>query len=159
MPAEQVHLTVQFIGDTPASRLDEVIETVRRAGGGIGTFALRPLRLVTLPERGPARLVAAEADAPSPLLELQRRLAARLAHRARGRPGDRFRPHLTLCRFRSPAAMRALDRPLELDPFPVARAVLMKSTLRPEGAEHAEVAALELGAPARTRDPSGPGSP
>src|SRR5690606_23530157 len=30
-PIEQVHLTLQFIGDTPARDLDETIESVRRA--------------------------------------------------------------------------------------------------------------------------------
>jgi 2'-5' RNA ligase len=148
VPPEQVHMTLQFIGDTAPEELDAVVESVGRAGGGLGPFSLQPQRLVRLPERGPARLVAAESDGPATLLELQRRLALRLAHGgARQRPGEGFRPHLTLCRFRSPRAMRPLDHPLHVGCFAVERFVLMRSTLRPSGAEHEEVASFPFAGP------------
>src|SRR5690606_37699260 len=77
-PPEQVHLTLQFIGDTPEGELDRVIESVERSASGIGPFELKPVRFMTLPPRGRPRLVALETDAPAGLLELQRRLAQRL---------------------------------------------------------------------------------
>ena len=145
--AEQVHLTLQFIGDTPATQLDATIETVRHATGGIEAFELTPRRLVALPGRGPARLVAAEADSPAALLELHRRLVTRLAHRVR-RDRKRFRPHLTLLRFRSPSAAADVDAPLDAGTgeltFRVDRVRVMRSTLRPEGAFHEEVAEVGL---------------
>lgn len=143
VPVEQVHLTLQFIGDTPPQKLEAVIETVQRATGGLGAFELTFLRLMTLPPRRP-RLVAAETDAPAALLELHRRLVTRLAHAARRNPADRFRPHLTLCRFRAPSRMASLDHPLELEPFSVGRIVLMRSTLTSEGAQHREAASIPL---------------
>ena len=142
--AEQVHLTLQFIGDTPVKELDGTKESVRRATAGVGSFALMPLRLITLPRRGPARLVATETDAPAPLLEMQRRLASRLARAPRRKPGDRFLPHLTLCRFRSPARMEEVECEVAFEPFPVERLMLMKSSLRPDGAVHEIVEAVEL---------------
>jgi 2'-5' RNA ligase len=147
LAADQVHLTLQFIGDTPPARLDEVRESLRRSAAGLAGFELRPLRLITLPERGPARLVAAETDAPAALLEIQRRLAARLARHPRPRAGDRFRPHLTLCRFRSPARIARIAREIAAEPFAVREVVLMRSTLLPEGARHDRVAAVELTPP------------
>jgi len=51
VPPEQVHLTLQFIGDTPTSKLAAVTETVRRAAGGLEGFPMTPQRLITLPER------------------------------------------------------------------------------------------------------------
>src|SRR4051812_8132300 len=78
-PAEQVHLTLQFIGDTPTKDLDDVIESVQRSAAGVKSFTLTPLQLITLPERGPAQLVAAQTDAPAQLMEVHRRLVARLA--------------------------------------------------------------------------------
>jgi 2'-5' RNA ligase len=136
VPLEQVHLTLQFIGEVPAPKLEATIESVQRSTGGLGSFELAPLRLITLPPIGRARLVAAETDRPAELLELQRRLASRLAHSPRDRVGDRFRPHLTLCRFRSPASMRPVDEPVAVAAFPVHEIRLMRSTLAPTGARH-----------------------
>lgn len=149
-PAEQVHLTLQFIGDTPAKQLDETLESVRRAASGIGAFSLSPQRYITLPpasQRGRPRLVALETDAPGQLLELHRRLAHRLARALRRDPVDRFLPHLTLARFgpgpgEGPA--RRIEAPAELPAFSVERVVVMRSVLRPEGAEHREVERVGL---------------
>ncbi len=145
VPHEQVHLTLQFIGDTPPAKVGEVAETVRRAAGGLEGFAMAPQRLITLPERRAPRLVAAQTDRHATLLELKRRLAVRLSPSARRRPDDRFRPHLTLCRFRSPAALPAIDAPLDVAQFTVEAIALVHSTLRPDGALHRtmEIVALE----------------
>lgn len=141
---EQIHLTLHFIGDTPSVELDAITESIRASTGGLGPFALAPQGLITLPERRRPRLLAARTDRPGNLMELQRRLAARLARRARRRPGDRFRPHLTLCRFRSPAPKPAIDVPLAVAPFEVETIELVRSTLRPDGAHHDTVTVFEL---------------
>jgi RNA 2',3'-cyclic 3'-phosphodiesterase len=141
---EQVHLTLQFIGDRPVKDLDETIESVQRALAGLAAFELAPQRLITLPERGPARLIACETDAPATLMELQRRLAHRLAKNPREAADQRFRPHLTLCRFRSPARHVRIDMPVEMRAFAVSAIRLMRSTLDPSGAQHHEVVSVAL---------------
>jgi 2'-5' RNA ligase len=146
-PVGQLHMTLQFIGDTPVKDLDATVESVDRSRAGLPPFELKPLRLMALPKRGPARLVAAETDAPPTLLELQRRLATRLARNVRARPGDRFLPHLTLCRFRAPTRVGPLDEPLALPAYPVTELKLMRSTLHPDGARHHEVAVFSLEGP------------
>ena len=148
VPVEQIHLTLLFLGDTTPRQLDATGESIRRASAGLGPFQLGPLRLITLPPRGRARLVAAETDAPATLLEIQRRLASRLA-RAPRKEGGRFRPHLTLCRFRTPSRVAPLEEPLSVPAFGVNRIVLMRSTLSPQGARHEEVASFGL-APVKT---------
>ena len=144
-PAEQVHLTLQFIGERGKKELDDVIESVERSASGIGAFELTPLRLITLPERGRPRLIAAETDAPAGLMELQRRLAQRLARSPRGKPGDRFTPHLTLCRFAKHGRHERVGAELELVSFGVSEIKLMRSVLLPERAQHREVRAVRLG--------------
>ncbi len=144
VPVDQVHLTLQFIGDVPQERLAPTIETVQRVSAGLSVFELALIRLIALPQRPPARLVAAESDRPATLLELKRRLASRLAHGPRRRSDDRFRPHFTLCRLKAPAAIRDLDAPPGLPSFVVRRVVLMRSTLAPDGARHHEVATCDL---------------
>lgn len=147
---EQIHLTLLFIGDTERTRLNDVIESVERSTAGVGPFMLTPMRLIVLPDRGrtPPRLVAAETDSPPGMLEIQRRLASRLARTARGRAGDRFRPHLTLCRFvpGGPAGrVGGLGSIGHVPAFEVSHVSLMHSTLGPGGARHAEVARAVLG--------------
>ncbi len=142
--AEQIHLTLHFIGETPSGKLREIVESILASTGGLGPFALAPQGLITLPQRGRPRLLAARTDRPDTLMELQRRLAARLSRRPRGRPGDRFRPHLTLCRWRSPVSLQAIDVPLAIAPFEVGSIELVRSTLRPDGAHHETVTVFEL---------------
>ncbi|MCI0363394.1 MAG: RNA 2',3'-cyclic phosphodiesterase [Phycisphaerales bacterium] len=141
---EQVHLTLQFIGDTPARELDATIESVERAASGLVGFELSTERLFQLPERGPARLVAAQTDAPPTLMELHRRLAMRLARNVRDKKDERFRPHLTLCRFSSPTRGVKVDQKLELPKFAVEHISLMRSTLGADRAQHHEVMQVRL---------------
>lgn len=133
---DQVHLTVQFIGDTAVRDMDDVIESVRRSASGIGRFSLAIERFMMLPEGGPARLIAAETSAPPPLLELHRRLAHRLARNPRERAGDHFLPHMTLARFASPAHTRPEPWPSADRVFEIHEVMLMRSTLHAGGAEH-----------------------
>jgi 2'-5' RNA ligase len=144
-PREHVHLTLQFIGDVPGAEMGSVLESVSRAAAGLRRFELAPQRIMTLPARGPARLVAVETTAPPALLELQHRLAARLAREPRSRPGDGYTPHLTLCRFRAPSSRLRLDESIAAAAFVVERVRVMRSLLRADGAVHDEVAAVELG--------------
>lgn len=143
-PAEQVHMTLCFIGDTPARDLDDVRESVERSAAGLPAFTLSPRRLITLPQRGRPRLVALETDTDPTLLELVRRLAKRLAKRVREKPADRFLPHMTLCRFAHTADPRRLESPIDLPPFAIDRIVLVRSVLLPAGAEHRPVTEAPL---------------
>lgn len=144
-PLHQVHMTLHFVGDTPASEMDATAESVRRAAAGVPAFSLELLRLITLPERGPARLVAAMTSAPPGLLEIQRRLVARLARKVRSRQGQRFTPHITLCRFASPRRFTLAEGASRLDgAFDVTAIRLMRSTLSQAGAVHHEVLRVEL---------------
>lgn len=143
-PAEQVHLTLAFIGDTRVRDLERVRESVARSASGVGALTLRPSRLLTLPEGGRGRLIAAETDAPAGLMEVQRRLAHRLARRPRKEAGDRFRPHMTLFRAARGVECPRVDEPLDVAPFEVGSVVLMRSVLRAGGAAHAEVARFPL---------------
>jgi 2'-5' RNA ligase len=144
-PPEQVHMTLQFVGNTPPRDVAATIESVRRSVSGIDPFTLTPVRLITLPERGTPRLIALATDTPPQLLEAHRRLAQRLARSPRAKAGDRFLPHLTLCRFTGSAHAAPLDAPASLDPFLVSQVHLMQSILHADGAEHLPLEAISLG--------------
>jgi RNA 2',3'-cyclic 3'-phosphodiesterase len=144
-PPEQVHLTLQFVGSIDERNLPGVAESVHRAASGLEAFELAPQRLVTFPERGMPRLIAMETTAPAVLLELQRRLATRLARQPRPKAGDRFRPHLTLARFSGSARPQRLEQHVSLEAFAVSEVVLVRSILLPEGARHVAMERALLG--------------
>lgn len=78
-------------------------------------------------------------DAPPPALELQRRLATRLA-----RPDERsksFHPHLTVCRFPHGVTCEAVDLPCDVPPFRVDRVRLMSSHIHASGGVSHDVVA------------------
>lgn len=141
--AEQVHMTLQFIGEARANHVDDIAESVERSVAGIEPFELTPVMLATLPDRGGPRLVAAMTDAPPGLSEIHRRLVHRLAHHVRP-DKDRFTPHLTLCRFMHGAAAERVSKAIDEPAFRVERVSLMRSVLRPDGAEHKEVRGFVL---------------
>jgi RNA 2',3'-cyclic 3'-phosphodiesterase len=143
-PVDQVHLTLQFIGGVDERSLPVVIESVKRSVSGLAAFELTPRRLVSFPERGTPRLIAMETDAPPELLEVQRRLALRLARQPRRAAGDKFRPHLTLARFSGLAHPERVDQPVELAPFRVGEVMLMRSRLHSDGARHVELGRASL---------------
>ncbi len=149
-PAEQVHITLHFLGDTPEAELEAVVEKVSRSCAGLAAAELRATRLIALPGRGPARLIAVETEAPPSLLELQRRLVVHLAHERRARQGRRYLPHLTVCRFRTPGRLALDEESLSLTgtdaaaPFPLREVKLVRSVLGSAGARHFEVAGASL---------------
>jgi 2'-5' RNA ligase len=143
---EQVHMTLQFIGDTPAAEMDGVRESLERAASGLPAFPLTLRKMIALPERGSSRLIAAETEAPPTLLEIHRRLVQRLARKVHGRGGghDGFRPHMTLCRFASPVQDFAIDDSFLSGSFVFDHIALMRSTLWHAGATHHEVLRVAL---------------
>jgi 2'-5' RNA ligase len=96
-----------------------------------------------LPERGEARLIALETTAPPALLEVQRRLARRLAaNRGRGSRSP-FLPHMTLARFGGSGGGR-VEASVPPDAFFITELLLMQSVLLPDGACHSQIAAFPL---------------
>ncbi|MBC7773240.1 MAG: RNA 2',3'-cyclic phosphodiesterase [Pyrinomonadaceae bacterium] len=143
---EQIHMTLQFIGDTASRRMDEVTESVQRSTAGVARFAVEPASILTLPQKGPSRLAALETGGPPGLIEIHRRLVHRLARNPREESAQQFLPHFTLARFKAGATCPAMKVPVDLSPFEVAEVRLMRSKLRAGGAVHEVVAAFALGA-------------
>lgn len=150
VPPEQVHLTLLFMGDRRAASIPDIESSIAASCKGIRACIVRPRRLLSLPEKGPARLVAVETDAPPSLQELHTRLANRLADRTRR--GTPFLPHLTLLRFPGTGADVRVNEDLatpEQDAttflFELRSVCLVKSTLHPKGSRHEVLREFALG--------------
>jgi len=149
--AENLHMTLCFLGRTDASRVENAAEAVT-------TLPAEPVRLRLLrrpvgrPRKRPG-VWALEADAPA-AVELQGRLAAAFAAAGLYEPEDRpFWAHLTVARTRVERGKRRPQRvkrppgdlPADLaEPFDAVRVSLYRSDLRPDAAKYVSLASLDL---------------
>jgi len=135
-PAENLHLTLRFIGDTPAetqAAMEEALARVRVEPfvlpvGGIGVF----------PPRGPAKVLWAGVGGGHPRLhQLRKQVDEALLSVDLTLDVRTFAPHFTLARLgetvepKPLAKLLARHREFEAPPFRVASFELYASELRP----------------------------
>ncbi len=155
---EGMHLTLRFLGQTPAAAVDGIEAAMREAAAATPAQTPRLGRLELNNRRRPRALWVELGDGAAALARLAERLAAALAERGLAPEGRPFRPHLTLARV--PPRLRSADRatlarlltttraPAPL-PLPVTALALMESRLGPAGARYARRSQATLrGAPA-----------
>jgi 2'-5' RNA ligase len=142
--AENIHLTLRFIGDVDDPVFADVDDALCRVTGpafdleitGVGEFSRG---------RRPVMIWAGIASNPA-LAELQRRIDAALVKSGFPPEGRRFTPHVTLARVKDGARARvrefvAHNGLLRLPPFPVTHFTLYSSHLgRREASYKAEAA-------------------
>lgn len=141
---EQIHLTLQFLGEVPDARVPRVAEALDGLAGqaafdfeieGIGTFGS---------PRSP-RVIWVGVRMPNPsLMDLQKGCETRLADLGFAPEGRAFKPHLTLGRVKDFRAGRQIIEAIEgLGPQTIGRLVqvadavtLFESILQPRGSLH-----------------------
>jgi 2'-5' RNA ligase len=150
---ENIHVTLKFLGETPAERRPQIEEALRAAAEGVAPHELTLGELGKFGGRQNPRVlwvdVRGDVDA---LKALQKRVDARIA--PLGFPADErpFAAHLTLARVPQDLA-RKVARPLAEaieavkvpdTPIPVREIVLMRSELRREGPVYTRLCGVEL---------------
>lgn len=135
----QLHVTLRFLGDVPADRIDGLCARLARVR--VAEFLLPLAGLGTFPPQRPLRVAWLGVGSGHPrLFQLRQRiddavLAARLSPDLR-----HFHPHVTLARCTEGAAGLAAwlhrHREFTAPPFRVAAFDLYASELRPGGAVH-----------------------
>jgi 2'-5' RNA ligase len=134
---ETFHVTLLFLGDTPAEQEPAIHVALARATSHMPTFTLEPARLGTFGGRRPRMVWAGVGGDATQLTRLHERVVQELAH---GGAMERFSPHVTLARVRPAAtfgpelaqAVAALP-PAQAAPFQVTGIALIQSVLRPAG--------------------------
>jgi 2'-5' RNA ligase len=101
-----IHLTLKFLGNVAASRIDKVIGAMEEAVRGISLFQLTAKDLGVFPSSRRAQIawvgLAGEIDK---LTRLQRRIESSLVPLGFPRESRPFTPHLTLARLRDRASL------------------------------------------------------
>lgn len=130
VPAENMHISLAFLGNVPRPMLGEISNVLDRAAQGTAPFSVSVSGIGTFGQR----VVWAGVDAPRSLFEIQRRVAEGvrgLGIQVDDRP---YRPHVTLGRIKSGAsdltgALRKVGSP-EFGVTEVRGIALMRSELR-----------------------------
>ena len=139
---EGLHITLKFIGEVEAARVEALAGAAGAAVGGFRPFRLSIEESGTFPPRGAARVLwLGVKDASGQLARLQRRLEQECE--AAGFPAEprAFRPHLTLARLRTPKDAHALSEahrhtPFGPHDFEVTELLVIRSQLGPGGSRY-----------------------
>jgi 2'-5' RNA ligase len=136
---EQMHLTLNFLGDTPLDRLPAVRQAMDAAGRS-KPFALQLDGVGCFPNRSRPRVVwvglaAAGGGASAPLLALKMALDETLAPLGWPPEARPFTAHLTLGRVKDERGARGVDWTADVPglEIPVTAIHLIESQLRPDG--------------------------
>jgi 2'-5' RNA ligase len=135
VPRENLHVTLAFLGRQPRSRIDEVVDVLRRRAAETEppVFALERYRET----QSVGMLVFSRDDGAERLaLGLQRDLLGRAER-------DTWLPHVTVLRFRERPRLRP-ELP-DLEPIVTSEAAAYLSVLRPTGAEYVVLESMPLG--------------
>ena len=153
---ENIHLTLKFLGDTPAAGLAALGDALAAAARGHPSFSLFLKGFGAFPGLDRPRVVWVGIDGQTAALQaLQRAIEGGLA--SIGFPFDNrpFRGHLTLGRIRGRVETERLRNAAEAlqaftsEYFAVERINLFRSELKPTGAVYTRLRAVDL-------DPGGP---
>lgn len=154
---EQLHLTLKFLGDVPAERVEALAAAVREAGAGVPPLRLGLAGAGCFPSaRSPRVLwIGVNGDLPQ-LMDLQQRVEIATTSFGDHREEREFHPHLTFGRVaaRDFQAARAVGEAIgqldlgSLGEWTADRLYLVQSQLAPSGPTYTDVASVQLrGAP------------
>lgn len=148
------HLTLKFLGNTPASAVDQIVSGMQQATGDVQAFQLQTAGLGVFPNPKRPRVVwlGVEGDITR-LNQLHTQIEQHVAPLGFPTEQRAFSPHLTLGRSHKdprPAeqaqigqAVTGAAAPRRVE-FAVREVVLMRSELRPSGARYTPVAHVPL---------------
>jgi RNA 2',3'-cyclic 3'-phosphodiesterase len=148
--AEGVHVTLKFIGETPAERVAAIQEGLRGARVAAPVEAKFHGAGFFPNERHP-RVFWASVEASPNLAELARDVDQRLSRLGIAAEAREFRPHLTLARFKSEDGLPRLREEIKkLEPFDfgsmqASEFYLFQSQLGPGGAKYTKLANFPFG--------------
>jgi 2'-5' RNA ligase len=139
-----IHLTLRFLGQTPVERIEPLCRALAALAASSPPTEAPVRGLGAFPDRGRPRVLWLGIAVPPSVVDLQQ-ACERIARSVGFPPEERpFRAHLTLGRWREPAARPELP-PVDLGVTSLLSLSLMKSDLRPEGAAYEALGRFALG--------------
>lgn len=149
-PEENLHLTLKFLGRTSEEHLDEIKEALYKKLSHYAPFYIKIGGAGHFPQGKPPRIIWVGIEEPGSLADIYTDVESVMVKFGYPREDRLFSPHLTIGRVRSPKrtgeVIKRLNefRTVAFDEFVVSRIVLMKSELKPGGAEYSGLAEISL---------------
>ena len=149
--ADNIHLTVKFLGEVDESRAGAIKDGLRRAAGDTKTFAVPVGQFGAFPSAKRPRVLWVGCET-QPVLGLWADAVEQERSQLGFEPeGRAFRPHVTIGRVRRearPAELKGLEKDLERLEFfeepQIASVDLMRSHLGPKGPRYERLVSVEL---------------
>ena len=150
---EQFHLTLRFLGDVEAARVEALAEAIRTACRGFGALHLQAEKVGFFPDlRRPRVAWVGVRDEAEQLPRLQQTVEAATEGFTTEKKEERFTGHITLARIKGikrpeaealgQAALGMADR--LFGQWTAYQIDLLRSELLPQGARHSTIAAIAL---------------
>jgi 2'-5' RNA ligase len=147
-----IHLTLKFLGEVPANKVDAIAEAMRDACTSHPPFSFAINGLGCFPNPRRPRVIWVGVDEPSGTLAHLQRDVERAMKPLGFAPEERkFHPHLTLGRVKrgTPGELRTLSEYIshgqaKIGEMQATSVSLIRSDLRPDGAVYTELAAALL---------------
>jgi 2'-5' RNA ligase len=147
---DNIHLTLKFLGDIDEKKVEEIVKRVEKICDKYESFSLETKGVGIFPSLHSPRVLWVGIKGNSSLIRLQADMEDEMSSIGFKRENRGFTPHLTIGRFKSSVGKRELANRIELhrdDSFGlinVKAIVLMKSDLKPSGAEYTRIAEIPL---------------
>jgi 2'-5' RNA ligase len=140
VPRAHLHVTLAFLGSTPASELGRVACALEEAARRVGEIVFSPVRYRETRSVGMVVLDDETGEGERLALRLFKRLERLTLYEREKRP---WLPHVTVVRFRQP--LRLAPPPPDLGAFSPSDAAVYDSRLRPSGAQYDVLETVALG--------------
>ncbi len=150
VPDKNLHLTLKFLGRTEEGQLDEIKSALHKKLSHYAPFYIKIGGVGYFPGGRNPRVIWVGIEEPGSLADIYTDFEDAMVKFGYPREGRPFSPHLTIGRVRSPKrvaeVIKRLDefRTVAFDEFVVKGVTLMKSELKPGGAEYSALAEISL---------------
>lgn len=147
--ADNLHLTLKFLGDTPESQIAEIGEVVSRVATQAASFDIRLVGLGAFPNAQRPDVIWAGIESNETLRTLAAALESNLEPLGFRRESREFHPHLTLARVKAkppPSLFQLLaDHPAtDFGTVHIASVEFLQSELQRGGPKYTVVASAKL---------------
>lgn len=153
VPAENIHLTLKFLGDVSLNNLELLKDALKSEAAGLASFNISVGGIGAYPKIRSPRVLWVGVEGPETLISLQRSVENQMEKLGYERDRRNFSPHLTLgrvSRSAQPGEVRAVATALEayklgfIGISPVTAVHLFRSDLHPEGAVYSSLLSVPL---------------
>ena len=151
LSGDHIHLTLKFLGNTDETLVDRIKSSLKSVALFHGKFNLTAAGAGVFPDYSRPRVLWVGINRSEELNLLYNNIESAMERLGYEREPKKFRPHLTIARVKSQKGLTPLLKELrgykdrEFGRIDVSEVLLMKSTLKPAGAEYERLFSAPLG--------------